>query len=136
MPLRTKNLSPWRQAALLLAGSGLLALGLAWGHPARQSVAELASIPTLPPGALARLGHPVISVTPAVSGTAGDGLEIPFTAENFDAQVENVSAQYHGREWIVVRCPSPGCAEGWALAKRLRRYGFPHVALLAQEERP
>ena len=133
MPSFLKNSPPLIQAVILLLGSSLLALGLASLHPERKAVAELASISSWRAADLARFSQPVIQVTPATSATTEQTSNLVFTSENWDAQVENLSGQFHGQEWIVVNCQTQGSEEGWALAKRLRRYGFPHVALLQEE---
>lgn len=129
----SKSTSPLIQAALLLLGSGLLAVGLTCFHPERKAVAELASIPSWRTADLARFSQPVIRVMPSASSTADAASDLVFTSENWDTQVESLSGRFPGQEWIVVDCQTPGCEEGWALAKRLRRYGFPLVALLQQE---
>jgi len=121
------------QAALVLMSSGLLAGGLALLHPERKAVAELSSIRSLRGTDLTHFSQPLIRVTPSSSATADEIPNLVFTSENWDMQVENLSGQFHGQEWIVVKCQTPGCEEGWALAKRLRRYGFPQVALLQPE---
>lgn len=121
------------QATLILLGSGLLAVGLALLHPERKAVAELSSIPSLRADDLASFLQPVIRVTPSSLAPSDETSGIVFTFENWDSQVESLSGQFHGQEWIVVNCQTPRCEEGWALAKRLRRFGFPHVALLQSE---
>ena len=135
MPSFLKNSPPLIQATLVLLGSGLLAVCLACLHPERKAVAELSSISSWRATDLARFSRSqsVIKVTPSSSATSGVPSDIVFTSENWDMQVENLSGQFHGQEWIVVNCKSPGCEEGWALAKRLRHYGFPNVALLRAE---
>lgn len=136
MTSHLKMSSPWMQAACLQLGAGLLALGLAYLHPARKTVAELSSISSWRVADLARFSQPVIRVRPSTSATVDETSEFVFTSVNWDTQVESLSGRFHGQEWIVVDCQTPGCEEGWALAKRLRRYGFPHVALLQREGKP
>ena len=133
MFLNQIDLSPLKQALLLLVGAALLAGGMAALHPAHNAVAELASIPMWRTSDLNRLPVPTIRVAPLP--TADGTTKIGLNSENFDTQVERIAAQFHGPEWIVVSCQSPGCEEGWALAKRLRHFGFPKVAMFRQEDK-
>ena len=136
IPKSARDFPTFVQAATLLLISVLGAVGLSRFHPRCHDVQELSEIRTFGASDTSETSLPNIRVAYSSGQHGQPSATVMIDRDHWDTQVENIASQFHGGEWIVVECGSATCEEGWDLAKKLRRYGFPRVATLRFEGRP
>ncbi|NJK91125.1 MAG: hypothetical protein HC904_04395 [Blastochloris sp.] len=118
--------------ALLLVVT-LIAGLLSYFHPQRETLLQLSTI-HITDSLVSVDDSPVLPLVLSSSRESQlNGVSVPISLSELEPSLDQIWERYTGREHILIHAEPSQRGEGWLLAKRLRRLGFPKVSLSLSE---